>query len=236
MQYEDLPENFRKQIEYKKFDNILIDNIISDSLLKAFNLEDFEKLAIKSLSHIRQQIDHARYMIYENMNANAKLFVLPETELIVPKSTEDLEILDLFEQRIFSRLYQSPLSMYEINLNEPEIKEHINFQPLEIKNTCNKLNCWEHKQCGREPGGKKAYLGICPVTTYHDANGFLDGINGGRACMYITGTFCDNTLNGTVHEKGKTCLECDFFKTLKQEHGKDMLIYTFHDYIKKQKK
>ncbi|MGE5174112.1 MAG: two-CW domain-containing protein, partial [Betaproteobacteria bacterium] len=26
-----------------------------------------------------------------------------------------------------------------------------------------KLNCWEHKKCGRQPGGHKvAELGVCP--------------------------------------------------------------------------
>ena len=29
-----------------------------------------------------------------------------------------------------------------------------------------KLNCWEYKKCGRQPGGDRAKeMGICPVTT-----------------------------------------------------------------------
>lgn len=233
MQYEDLPENYRKQLESEKYENILINYIISESLLRASNLEDFKKLALTSLLHIRQEIDMARYTI--NKKTNAKSFVLPEIEVIVPKNTMDSEILNLFEQRIFSIIYQRPISMFEINLNEPVVKEPINHHPLEIKNASYKLNCWEYKQCGHEQGGKNAHLGICPAATYYHANGFLDGINGGRACMYITGTFCDNSLSGTAKEKDKVCLECEFFRTLKQEHGKDMLVFTFHDYVTKQK-
>lgn len=233
MQYEDLPEEYRTQLESKKYDNILINYIISESLLKAANLEEFKKVALRSLYYIRQEIDMARYSINKNMNA--KLFVFPEIEVIVPKNTMGSEILDLFEQRLFSTLHQRPLSTFEINLDNPEVKEHINHHPLDIKNVNHKLNCWEHKQCGHEPGGKNAHLGICPAATYYHANGFLEGINGGRACMYIIGTFCDNTLSGTSRDKEKACLECEFFKTLKQEHGKDMLVFTFHDYVKKQK-
>jgi hypothetical protein len=42
-------------------------------------------------------------------------------------------------------------------------------------------NCWEHMQCGREPGGvKAAELGICPAAV-DDA---FDGINTGLAVAF----------------------------------------------------
>lgn len=54
-----------------------------------------------------------------------------------------------------------------------------------------KLNCWNWKNCGRYPGGSKAKdLGICTASVHDEVDGFMNGRNAGRACMYIFGTFC----------------------------------------------
>ena len=96
-----------------------------------------------------------------------------------------------------------------------------------------KQNCWEFKKCGREPDGAKVNeLGVCPATTFTMADGFCDGLNGGRACVYITGTFCAGIVQGTHKEKEKNCAECDFYKTLKQEHGSEMTVLSFSEYVK----
>jgi hypothetical protein len=53
-----------------------------------------------------------------------------------------------------------------------------------------KLNCWEFEKCGRQPGGIKVKeLGVCPAATEKRAHGINGGINGGRACWAIAGTF-----------------------------------------------
>lgn len=100
-----------------------------------------------------------------------------------------------------------------------------------------KVNCWDFKKCGREPGGEKTTeLGVCPATTLTEANGFLDGVNGGKACVYITGTFCSGVLQGTHKEKEKECAKCDFYKLLKKEHGIDVSVLRFQDYINEKNK
>jgi len=40
-------------------------------------------------------------------------------------------------------------------------------------------------------------MGVCPAATFEAADGFCEGKNGGRACVYITGTFCSGTIQGT---------------------------------------
>lgn len=82
------------------------------------------------------------------------------------------------------------------------------------------LNCWEFRQCGREPGGRLAdEMGVCPAASYRPADGYLGGRNGGRACCFVAGTFCEEVLQGTYRDKSKDCWDCDFYRALRREHG-----------------
>lgn len=99
------------------------------------------------------------------------------------------------------------------------------------------VNCWEHKRCGREPGGRMAKeLGVCPAAIAVDANGFAGGKNGGRGCAYVTGTFCGGVIQGTVKDKKKVCNECDFYHILKREHGAEMTVLSFGNYVRRNRK
>ena len=81
-----------------------------------------------------------------------------------------------------------------------------------------KKNCWEHKNCGRQPGGHKAQeLGICPVTTYDALNGAHEGKNAGRACWSIAGSLCGGKIQGTYAQKLSNCWRCDFMNAVKKE-------------------
>lgn len=85
-----------------------------------------------------------------------------------------------------------------------------------------KLNCWEFKKCGREPGGRKAAeLGVCPSAVCEDLNGAHGGKNAGRSCWVIAGTLCGGTVQGTFAAKYKNCEVCDFYKTVKAEERGD---------------
>ena len=81
-----------------------------------------------------------------------------------------------------------------------------------------KLNCWEHKKCGRQPGGAKAQeLGVCPVTTYQELNGAHGGKNAGRACWAIAGSLCGGKIQGTYAQKLHNCWRCEFMNAVKKE-------------------
>jgi hypothetical protein len=74
-----------------------------------------------------------------------------------------------------------------------------------------KLNCWEYKKCGREPGGfQESKLGTCPATTFQVVDGFNNGKNGGRICWGINGTFCKD-IAGIFVKKIDSCILCDFY-------------------------
>ncbi len=81
-----------------------------------------------------------------------------------------------------------------------------------------KLNCWEFKKCGRQPGGHKAQeLGVCPATTEQALNGAHEGKNAGRACWVVAGSLCGGKIQGTYAMKLLNCWRCEFMNTVKRE-------------------
>lgn len=86
-----------------------------------------------------------------------------------------------------------------------------------------KLNCWEYKKCGREPGGVRMFeLGICPATIAVKADGINGGKNGGRVCWTIAGTMCEGEVQGTYASKLGFCLQCDFCQLVLKEEKTDI--------------
>jgi hypothetical protein len=82
------------------------------------------------------------------------------------------------------------------------------------------LNCWEVKQCGREPGGKgEAELGQCPAATEASLDGIHRGDNAGRACWVVAGTYCDGEVQGSFSFTHKNCAKCDFCKQVMVEEN-----------------
>jgi hypothetical protein len=85
-----------------------------------------------------------------------------------------------------------------------------------------KVNCWEHKKCGRGPGNEP----ICPAATEAGADGINGGTNGGRVCWAIAGTLCGGRQQGTYAVKLETCLRCDFCQmVLKEEQAEACVGY-----------
>jgi hypothetical protein len=83
-----------------------------------------------------------------------------------------------------------------------------------------KKNCWEIMGCGREDGGKNtSEMGVCPASTEKSLNGTHGGINGGRACWIVAGTFCNGEIQGYFAKKHADCLECKFYNMVRSEEA-----------------
>lgn len=91
-----------------------------------------------------------------------------------------------------------------------------------------KLNCWEFKECGREPSGvRAAELGVCPVCTEDRLDSVHGGRSGGRSCWVVAGSLCGGRVQGTFAAKYGNCKNCDFYGLVrKEEHPKFMLAAT----------
>ena len=89
------------------------------------------------------------------------------------------------------------------------------------------VNCWEYKKCGREPNGHSvSTMGICPAATETRLNGIHGGINAGRACWVVSGTFCEEEIQGTFADKVGSCIQCDFYKLVLQDSMDDFIHVT----------
>lgn len=75
-------------------------------------------------------------------------------------------------------------------------------------------------KCGRQPGGKNTKrIGICPAAADTTFNGFNQGINAGRICWLVAGTFCGGRPQGTFAEKHVSCRQCKFYRKVHAEEG-----------------
>jgi len=90
-----------------------------------------------------------------------------------------------------------------------------------------KKNCWEFKQCGREPGGNRKDLGVCPSATETKLQGAHGGTNAGRACWVVAGTMCGGSVQGVFAKKYETCEQCDFYKMVVVEEGTQYVLSMF---------
>jgi hypothetical protein len=90
-----------------------------------------------------------------------------------------------------------------------------------------RLNCWELKKCGREPGGQHQELGVCPAAIEKRLDGVHQGANAGRACWVVAGTFCDQQVQGSFAKKYATCEKCDFYSAVEreEEHNFKLALY-----------
>ena len=96
------------------------------------------------------------------------------------------------------------------------LKDVLNNHGIDLR----KVNCWEYKDCGRQPGGSNvAELGECPATLSKEVDGMHGGNLGGRVCWAISGTFCSGTKQGSFASKMKSCQTCNFFKVIQMEEG-----------------
>ena len=87
-----------------------------------------------------------------------------------------------------------------------------------------KINCWEFKKCGREPGGEQVnQLGECLAATAAALDGVHGGKNGGRACWAVCGTLCGGEVQGTFADKIGNCKDCDFYKLVLRENLEDFI-------------
>jgi predicted Ser/Thr protein kinase len=83
-----------------------------------------------------------------------------------------------------------------------------------------RLNCWEYRGCGLEPGGvNAAQSGSCPAASDQSFSGINFGKNAGRFCWAVPDTRCGQGEQGDYGDKRETCKECDFYHMVLAQEG-----------------
>ena len=83
-----------------------------------------------------------------------------------------------------------------------------------------RVNCWEFRKCGRQPGGEQAEeQGVCPVTGHRKLHGIHGGVNAGRACWIVAGTMCGGKVAGTFAKALGNCWKCDFYTSVRSREN-----------------
>ena len=85
-----------------------------------------------------------------------------------------------------------------------------------------KKNCWEIKKCGKEkqlPNQKGSV--VCPAAMSENHDRVNDGINAGRICWRVTGTYCDGETQASYVYKAMNCLHCEVYHQIRKEEGID---------------
>ncbi len=78
--------------------------------------------------------------------------------------------------------------------------------------------------CGRGPeAGKGGRCKQCPAVLKSSFDGINEGINAGRSCWLVAGTFCSRKASGTFAEKRETCRDCEFYKHIHAGEGRTSL-------------
>lgn len=98
------------------------------------------------------------------------------------------------------------------------------------------LNCWNWKNCGRYPGGPNSNkLGVCPAASDSKSDGYLNGRNAGRACIFVAGTLCGGNKQGNYSDKKKNCMECDYYEALINHFGEIVDAHKYSNYCRSSK-
>ena len=81
-------------------------------------------------------------------------------------------------------------------------------------------NCWEVMKCGKELGGQNVEEGVCCLANEPGRySGTNTGLFRGRFCWAVVGTLCEDKVRGSFGNKSGDCLQCNFFKQVKEEGG-----------------
>ena len=72
-------------------------------------------------------------------------------------------------------------------------------------------------------GAKAKELGVCHAAAETKLDGTNEGKNAGRACWGVAGTLCGGKVQGSFAAKMSNCLECEFYKEVQNEEGKNLV-------------
>ncbi|MBF0465241.1 MAG: hypothetical protein HQK94_09190 [Nitrospirae bacterium] len=160
-------------------------------------------------------------------------FTKPKVLTVSFISTDALSHGMILAEDVYIQGSTEPLLECGTVLDEESLKELIKNKIKHIKvneDTSKFMNCWEVKKCD--------CLGECPASFFVEADGFLGGINAGRACIYLKYTTgpCVGIYKSIAEKIKLMCSRCEFYKMLLQDNIDKTSLSDLVNHTKKQKK
>ncbi|MBF0565412.1 MAG: hypothetical protein HQK89_09225 [Nitrospirae bacterium] len=160
------------------------------------------------------------------------LFTKPQVVSVSQISTQSIANGMVLAEDVYIPGGTEPLFDCGTVLDEESIKELIKNNVKNIKvheDTSKFMNCWEVKKCG--------CVGECPASYFVDADGFLGGINAGRACIYLKHTTgpCIGIYKNVADKVKLLCYKCEFYKMLLKDNIEKTTISDLSKHVEKQK-
>ncbi|MBF0465203.1 MAG: hypothetical protein HQK94_09000 [Nitrospirae bacterium] len=170
--------------------------------------------------------------LYTYLN-NSFHYTRPKVVTVSQISMDSIASGMILAEDIFIKGCTEPLLECGTILDEASIREIINNKIKHIKvheDAAKFLNCWEVKKCD--------CLGECPASFFVDADGFLGGINAGRACIYLKYTTgpCVGIYKSIAEKIQILCSSCEFYKMLLKDNIDKTSLSDLVSHTKKQKK
>jgi hypothetical protein len=82
-----------------------------------------------------------------------------------------------------------------------------------------KQNCWEVRNCRMMIETSDQRTSLCPAIIYEELDGVHGGLNAGRMCWAVDGTYCNGGIQGSSEQKMDECRACGFFRSVANEEG-----------------
>lgn len=239
----------KKAIEEKDCHALIVDSVVIDPLTDFIGKVKTMNPTLKILAILPSKPMHTEVKALTELNIGgiiARPFT-PESlyehlyQMFGFQKPKEINIFELKRgmvaaDDIYGATGSEPLVECGAVLDEATIAKLVqsNIKRLKVhEDTKGFMNCWEYKQCG--------HFGRCPASIFVEADGYLNGFNAGRGCMYVKDTLIEreSIAGKSFVEKLKTlCAKCEFCKMVaKESQGKTShALFVEHIELMKDKK
>ncbi|MCI5148900.1 MAG: hypothetical protein D3916_05850 [Candidatus Electrothrix sp. MAN1_4] len=139
---------------------------------------------------------------------------MPEPSGLIPTTHERF-----FSFSLLSVTARSEKVMVYQDILIIQLQKTIQQSGIEVMND-SKIDCWEFKKCGREPGGKNIEkYGLCSLVVSLEDNKINNKRNGERLCWSLRESACEGIMRECCVNEIKECRQCTFYIFLQESYN-----------------
>jgi len=125
----------------------------------------------------------------------------------------------LGDERVLTRLLVEKYGFKATVMIEDFLKGSRRLSDKSRLRTRRKRNCWEVRKCPMMIETSDQRTSLCPAIISEGLDGVHGGLNAGRMCWAVDGTYCNGGIQGSSAQKIDECKACGFFMSVSDEEG-----------------